>query len=188
MNLSRNKPRNFTETSKAHARRERDGFFRKYIHGKGIDIGHNGDPLTPDCDMWDIEDGDAQYMAGVPFESYDFVYSSHLLEHVEDADDSLIAWWDLVKHGGYLILFLPHRDLYEKRKELPSRWNPDHKRFFMPIADEPPCTVGAAQLIANTLTDYELIKIEICDEGHTITNPNIHSDGEYSIEIILRKK
>ncbi len=188
MNKGNGKPRLHGATSQAQYRRMVEGFFPNYCPGSILDIGFGGDPLFAFADTWDIEDGDAQKMDGVANESYNTVYSSHLLEHVADCEEALARWWELVKKGGYLILYLPHRDLYEKRKELPSRWNPDHKRFFMPIADEPPCTVGVAQLIANVLPEAEFIYMKTCDEGHTITDPNVHSDGEFSIEVVLRKK
>ena len=32
--------------------------------------------------------------------------------------------------GGYLVVMVPHRHLYERRPDLPSRWNPEHCRFY----------------------------------------------------------
>ena len=47
------------ETAKAHARREREGFFDKYCKGEGLDIGYGGDPVVPDCSGQDFRNGDA---------------------------------------------------------------------------------------------------------------------------------
>jgi hypothetical protein len=33
----------------------------------------------------------------------------------------------------------------------------------------------------------EIIYANECNEGHTITDPLIHSDGEYSIEVVVKK-
>ena len=120
-------------------------------------------------------------------ESFDFVYSSHTLEHVMDPAITLRNWWRVLKPGGYLLVYIPHRDLYEKKKTLPSNWNFDHKTFFLPDRDEAPDTVGVAPLIARTLPDAEVVYIRECSQGNTITDPNVHSDGEYSIEFVLRK-
>ena len=52
--------------------------------------------------------------------SHDLVFSSHTLEHIEDYKGALREWWRLVKVGGYLALYLPHRDYYprcEKKDE-----------------------------------------------------------------------
>jgi SAM-dependent methyltransferase len=101
---------------------------------------------------------------------------------------ALRNWWRVVKPGGYLIFYGPHRDLYEKKKQLPSNWNSDHKYFFLLDEDDPPDTLGVLPLIKKSLRNYDIIVAKVCDEGHTITDPAIHSDGEYSFEIVLFKK
>jgi SAM-dependent methyltransferase len=176
------------ETSKAKERRQKEGFFEKYCLGKGLDIGYGGDLLTENCMGWDREHGDAQYLKSLKNSKFDFVYSSHTLEHMVDPAIALKNWWRVLKPQGYLILFIPHRDLYEKKKTLPSRWNPDHKHFFLIDRDEEPDTIGIVPLIQKTLTGYEIIYAKECSEGHTITDPEILSDGEYSIEVVVKKK
>jgi SAM-dependent methyltransferase len=181
------RPRVRLETTKARPRREREGFFQKYCSGRGLDIGYGGDPLTPDCLGWDIEHGDAQYLMGIEDQTFDFVYSSHTLEHMANPGVALRNWWKAVKPGGHLILYLPHRDLYEKRQTLPSRWNMDHKYFFILDNNDPPDTIGILPLIDDTLSNYEVTEAKECSEGHTIREPERHSDGEYSIEVVIRK-
>jgi SAM-dependent methyltransferase len=175
------------ETSKAKSRRLGEGFFEKFCPGKGLDIGYGGDLLTENCQGWDFEHGDAQYLKGLKDSKFDFVYSSHTLEHMISPEISLKNWWRVLKPNGYLIVYIPHRDLYEKKKTLPSCWNSDHKHFFLPENDEPPDTIGVIGLINRVLSNFELIYLKVCNEGHTITDPEIHSDGEYSIEFVLRK-
>lgn len=186
------------ETRKAHERRVREGFYTKYCKGFGIDIGLErfetiGDGFAlPVSDLiwWDRNSGDPTFMAGVADQAYDFVYSSHLLEHTANPTLTLKNWWRIVKPGGYLILFLPHRDLYEKRNALPSRWNPDHRFFILPDKDELPYTLGLKPLVQGALgkSGLEIVYMKVCSAGHTITNTDIHSDGEYSIEMVLRKR
>jgi len=179
-----NKP---AETAKAKQRRLKEGFFEKYCNGDGLDIGWGGDLLSANCRGWDVEDGDAQYLPGVPDSAFDFVYSSHTLEHMKNPAIALKNWWRVLKKGGYFILYIPHRDLYEKKKALPSKWNPDHKSFFLLNKDEAPDTIGIVPLIKRTLPDSKIIYIKECSQGHTITDPEIHSDGEYSIEVVALK-
>lgn len=178
-----------SETAKAKARRIREGFFDKYVHGQVIDIGCGRDPLTPDCQRWDAElgSGDATFMAGLPHECFDTVYSSHCLEHLHFPHAALVRWFELVKRNGHLILFLPDRALYEKRFTLPSNWNGDHKTFWTIDHDEPPCTFGIVPMIARYLENYRIEYVKLCGDGHTITDPSLHSDGEYSIECVIRK-
>ena len=176
------------ETTKAKKRRTREGFFERYCPGKGLDIGYGGDLLSDNCEGWDFEEGDAQYLNSIKDSEFDFVYSSHTLEHMVDPEISLKNWWRVLKSGGYLILYLPHRDLYEKKKTLPSRFSEEHKHFFLLDRDEKPDTIGILPLIKRTLSDYKMIYAKVCYEGHTITDPEIHSDGEYSIEVVIKKE
>jgi SAM-dependent methyltransferase len=184
---SRGRPALSGETSKARPRRQREKFFELYCQGRGLDVGHGGDLLVAGCIGFDIEDGEAARLENVADASFDFVYSSHTLEHMDDVAVSLTNWWRVVKPGGHLILYVPERDLYEKRTRLPSRFNPDHKHFFLLDRDEPPDTFGVLPLVARTLDRPEIVYARVCSDGHTITDPKKHSDGEYSIELVLRK-
>lgn len=177
----------YGESYKARGRRLREGFFDKYCCGQGLDIGFGGDLVANNCIGYDFEHGDAAFIEKHKPISFDYVYSSHTLEHIVDPESALVNWWQLVKPGGYLILYLPHRDLYEKKRELPSRWNSDHKHFFVLENDDLPHTIGLLSLIKRSLENYEIIYGKECSEGHTITDPLVHSDGEYSLEVVVRK-
>jgi len=175
------------ETTKAHSRRAREKFFENYCKGKGLDIGFGSDLITKDADGYDFEHGNAQYLKGIKDNSYDFVYSSHTIEHLPDPAVGVKNWFRVLKPGCYLTIYLPHRELYEKKKTLPSRFNHDHRHFFLIDRDEAPDTIGIVPLIERTLNDFEIIYAKECSEGHTITDPEIHSDGEFSIEVVVRK-
>lgn len=62
--------------------------------------------------------------------AFDTVFSSHTLEHIVETEPTLQEWWRLVKPGGHLILYLPHRDLYPRIGE--PGGNADHKHDFAP--------------------------------------------------------
>lgn len=112
--------------------RTRNGDYEKYLKGYGIDIGGGTDPLaTPFGSVrnWDMPDGDAKDMAGVPDKCYDFVYSSHCLEHLTDMDTALKNWCRILKPGGVLFVCVPDWTLYEHH-QWPSRFNSDHKFTF----------------------------------------------------------
>ncbi len=179
-------PRYAGETSRARSRRKQEGFFEKFCRGKGLDIGYGGDLLCGNCVGWDYEKGDAQYLNGIEDTSFDFVYSSHCLEHMVDAQIALRHWWRVLKPGGYLILFVPHRDLYERKKILPSNWNPDHKRFFLVEKDDPPDTVGLVPMLQQALPDGEILYAKECAFGYRV-NQDGYPMGEYSIEAVVKK-
>jgi len=179
--------RSIGETAKSRARRAREDFFNKYCQGSGLDIGYGGDPVVENVRGWDFEHGDAQLLRGLDDASYDFVYSSHLLEHLPDVELALSNWWRVLKPGGYLLLYLPHRDLYEKKSTLPSRFNPDHLHFFLLEQDEAPDTLGLVPLLRRTLDNLELVYARVCDEGYVNPGDELPSQGEFSIEIVARK-
>ena len=63
-------------------------------------------------------------------ESYDFIVSSHVLEHFPDPIKALKEWYRIIKKGGYIFAIIPHKertfDRGKKRttfEELLSRYN-----------------------------------------------------------------
>lgn len=50
--------------------------------------------------------------AQIPFtdSSFDFILSEHTLEHIGNVIRALREWLRVLKPGGYLILFLPHKE------------------------------------------------------------------------------
>lgn len=120
------------ETAKCKEMRAARGDFEKYLRGSGIDIGAGDDVLEVESGSvrrWDLEDGDAQTLAGIAENSFDFVYSSHCLEHMRDVAEALKNWTRVLKSGGYLYVVVPDYILYEKLM-WPSLYNTDHKQSF----------------------------------------------------------
>jgi ubiquinone/menaquinone biosynthesis C-methylase UbiE len=120
------------ETLKSKPFRTVKNHFELYLNGYGIDIGAGDDILEVEegrVDAWDLEHGDAQYMVGVNDNTYDFVYSSHCLEHMKDVEESLKNWFRILKPYGHLYFTVPEYVLYEKLR-FPSIYNPDHKNSF----------------------------------------------------------
>ncbi len=176
------------ETRKARNRRIKEGFFDKYCLGKGLDIGCGDDPLLDGICGWDLVNGDAQYLKGISDESFDFVYSSHCLEHMANVRIALRNWFRVVKPNGFLILYVPERDLYEKRTRLPSRWNADHRHMFLIGQSEYPNTLDFVTEIRCAHSDcFKFQYIKLCNEGYVGSNPFKHSVGEYSIEAVVQK-
>lgn len=120
------------ETSKSAASRARLGHFERYLRGTGIDVGCGGDPLAvPEGTVrrWDKAEGDAQHLLGLEGNNFDFVYSSHCLEHLRDVGEALTNWLRVLRPGGFLYVVVPDYLLYEKLT-FPSRYNDDHKHTF----------------------------------------------------------
>jgi SAM-dependent methyltransferase len=118
------------ETSKCKQQRVDRGDFERYLRGEGMDIGVGSDPLrVPRGTVrpWDRRDG--QFLEGVYNESFDFVYSSHCLEHMRDVEIALNNWTRVLRPGGFLYIVVPDYMAYEKAT-WPSRFNRDHKHSF----------------------------------------------------------
>lgn len=179
------------ETSKAHRRRLESGWFDKYIlPGPGIDIGCGDDPLNDTFDRWDLANGDATHLRE-PFQNYQTVYASHVLEHLDEPDLALLNWWSMVRPGGHLIVVVPHRDLYENRTRLPSLWNGDHRNFFLPFDEDERDTLSLSKMMCPL---YRLSHLDISVHSGPVIDlpPMLRVDGvdansEYSIEGIARK-
>jgi SAM-dependent methyltransferase len=177
------------ETRKALQRRLREGFFERHVRLDlpGIDIGCGKDPLNQVFRRYDKEHGDtdAQLMEGVPDNAYSTVYASHILEHLDDPQEALKNWYRILAPGGHLIVIVPHADLYEKKRELPSKWNEEHKTMWLRGSDEGPVK-GLTQTIASALPESLIIYVKTCSEGYE-PNGDSHASGEYSIEAVVRK-
>jgi ubiquinone/menaquinone biosynthesis C-methylase UbiE len=182
------------ETRKAHKRRVKEGFYRKYINGQGIDIGcgridtHDGaDTISlTDCIHHDKDICDATTMETFQDNEFDYVYASHVLEHLDDPVTAIKNWQRICKPGGWIIISLPHRDLYERKKTLPSRWNEDHRYFYLPDRCEPPHTFSVAGILRQAGVDK--YKMKVIDTATNADRPEEHNNGEFSIEVIIRKE
>lgn len=116
------------ETTKSLPLRTRH--IEQYLKGIGIDIGAGDDPLPlPGVETWDWSNGDANLMSGAKLCYYDYVYSSHCLEHMYNIKEVLKTWSKLLKPGGYMFTVVPDWELYEKCM-WPSKFNGDHKHTF----------------------------------------------------------
>lgn len=191
------------ECSKAIPRRLRDGrFATRYFVGAGVDIGGKPDPLSLYCEFfpgiaslrtWDIEDGDAQLMASAADESFDFVFSSHCLEHLRDPAEGLRNWFRILKPGGHIIITVPDEDLYEQGA-WPSTHNRDHKRAFtiMKARSWCPASTNLLDLLRDLGPAADIRKLEVIDETYRFQLPRFDQTltpvAECAIEIIVRKR
>ena len=104
-------------------------FAKKFCHGKGLDIGA-GKYCLPGAQGVDPNRGnDRQWDAmSLPPGKYDYIFSSHCLEHLEQPRRALEHWVDVLVQGGVLMLYLPHPDNEE--------WHPantkGHKHIWHP--------------------------------------------------------
>lgn len=178
------------ESSKAHARRLREGYFEQYLAGHGIDIGCGDDPVTPDCVRWDQAQGDAQGLPGIRSGQFDWVYSSHCLEHLADPWQAVCRWWQVLRPGGHLLVVVPDEDLYEQGV-WPSRFNPGHRWSFTIHKSRSwsPVSINLVDLVTR-LPAHQVVWLRTCAGGYD------HAPGvwdrtsglaEAHLEMLVRK-
>ncbi|HEX8442045.1 MAG TPA: methyltransferase domain-containing protein [Allosphingosinicella sp.] len=177
-------------------------YIRKYFVGSGIDIGGKPDPLAlytelfPLMDsvrVWDWEDGDAQFMAGVDDQSFDFVFASHCLEHLVDPREGLRNWMRIVKPGGHLIINVPDEDMYEQGI-FPSTFNRDHKWTFTIFKSRSwsDRSINLAELVAGLGEAADVRKLEMIDAAYRHQLPRFDQTlspvAEAAIELVIRRR
>lgn len=190
------------EASKALSRRLHDSrFATRYFVGNGIDIGCGPDPVSQYAEQfplmrqvknWDMPDGDAQFLATVADQSFQFVHSSHCLEHMVDPQTALHHWLRVVQPGGHLIITVPDEDLYEQG-QFPSSFNHDHKWTFTihKQTSWSSKSINLLEFLAKFSTIAQVIKIELLDASYRYQlgrfDQTLTPVAEAGIEIILRK-
>lgn len=191
------------ECSKSIARRMNDAsFLTRYFVGNGVDIGGKPDPLVlyreifpliESVRTWDLEDGDAQHLAGVADATFDFVHSSHCLEHLVDPREGLHNWFRVLRPGGHLIVTVPDEDLYEQGV-FPSTFNRDHKWTFTIHKSKSWCnrSINLLELLLTLDTSAQILRVQLLDIGYRYSLPRFDQTltpiGECAIEFVVRKR
>ena len=191
------------ECSKSIMRRMHEpNFSNRYFVGKGLDIGGGPDPLglylelfprMQGVKIWDKTDGNAETLDTIKNCIFDFVHSSHCLEHLDDPSQALQNWFRVLKPDGYLVIMVPDEDMYEQG-EFPSTWNGDHK-FTFTISKKnswSPKSINILDLLETLDENHEIIKIQKLDASYRYNIPRFDQSltpiGECGIEIIIRKR
>lgn len=191
------------EASKAMMRRLGDTRFAvRYFVGNGIDVGCGPDPVSLYAELfprmgqvksWDLPDGDAQYLEGVPDASLDFVHSSHCLEHMQDPQKALRHWFRVLKPGGHLVCVVPDEDLYEQGC-FPSTFNGDHKWTFTLWKEKSWSgrSLNVFGLLQTLGSAAQVLKVELLDATFRYGLPRFDQTltpiGESAIEFVIRKR
>lgn len=177
-----------TESQKTYEEKLNSGFFDKYMSGHGAEMGYVGysagaQTILEDCDGYDKSTpGYDGLHIPVPDNHYNWLYSSHTLEHIDNWVATIQEWYRVVKPGGHIITVVPHRDLYEKKTGLPSRWNGDHKRFYSPAS------LLSEFEAALPINSFRVRHMRDNDAGHDYNQPNNqHSKFLYEIELVIEK-
>jgi SAM-dependent methyltransferase len=177
------------ETARNQPRRLAEGFIERYLSGNAVlDIGYRGgladaEPITEKAIGIELDyPGYDGLRLPFPDASQDAVFASHTLEHIEDYASALADWYRVLRIGGYLVIAVPHQQLYERKAALPSRFNGDHKRFYTPVS--------LLQEIEEALPlgGYRIRSLRDIDDGFSYEMPPERNPvGGYEIELVVEK-
>lgn len=100
---------------------------QKFCTGRGLDVGAGPWPLPGAVPVELRDGGNAMEL---PAGDWDYVFSSHCLEHLPDPVAAIEHWQSRLRIGGVLFLYLPHPDMtYWRpqfcRKHLHQWWPAD---------------------------------------------------------------
>lgn len=216
-------------TTNAISRLVTDRFYQRVIRGTLLDVGAGNDPLYmyrgrfPAVTAWTVIDTVPAFgpsngpewivddAADIPpGRTFDCIYSSHCLEHVDDPERVVTAWWRALNPGGHLHIMVPSWWTYE-RGMWPSARNLDHRTAWVPCryaGDNWPAHVrGVIQSIYNPCTfakrdasigtdvgftgpDAELVRLTTLDEGFNADawDQTMNGTCESAIEIVIAKR
>jgi len=173
----------------AYELRRINGFWEHFCAGPHIiDVGYRGGTNAQViCEgALGIERGTPGYDGlHIPVEDgwADAVHCSHVLEHVLPPEIYLQEWFRTLRLGGFLLLFLPHAFLYERRLTVPpSRFSPEHLRSYTPS------TLLAEIEWALEPNTYRVRHLADMDYRYDYSLPlEVHPVGAFEIECVIQK-
>lgn len=104
-------------------------FALEVCKGKGVDIGCMKPQWAfPGARPIDISFNDGFHALDLPHSDYDYIFSSHCLEHIDNWVEVMDYWYQSLTEGGVLFLYLPDYSQVYWRP-----WNNrKHKHIFTP--------------------------------------------------------
>ena len=83
-------------------------YAKHFCKGNGVDIGCKSILWSfPGAEPIDIAFENGYHANNLPEYDYDYIYSSHCLEHIPNWIETMQYWYSCLKKGGILFLYLP---------------------------------------------------------------------------------
>lgn len=148
----------------------------QYLEGNGLDLGAGLHLVRPTSLGIDFGANNLNWVGNVKKLHWfkdnvlDYVFSSHVLEHVDNDKITLREWIRVLKPRGYLVLYVPDDAYFDNGPQLK---NGEHKRVY---------TVDSVKMLA------EAVGLSVCEcfshHGRVMRYPN---QKVYSILMVGRK-
>jgi SAM-dependent methyltransferase len=102
-------------------------YAKEFCTGKGLDIGGFLDWTFPGARAVNVTLKDGFDAYNLPKGKYDYIFSSHTLEHLPNYVKAIEYWKSFLKKDGVLFLYLPHPDM--------EYWLPQNNRKHFHLFD-----------------------------------------------------
>ena len=101
-----------------------------YCKGRGLDIGA-GKWVFRNARAIENNDKENAYLLNEKDEDIDFIFSSHLVEHLENWEKALKEWKRVLKKDGIIFLYLPHHSckMWEPKINDQHLWVPTYAKL-----------------------------------------------------------
>ena len=191
-----------SETNKSYEYRVKKGY-GDFFQGRGVDIGCGKASLSQvifngitELVEYDNEEGqsenDGNTCSNLEDSSFDFVYSSHCLEHMDDPYSSYRNWIRICKPGGVIFTSVPHELLYEKCV-WPSQFAPHYSSWTLEWESDLPKSVNVLKFIEKFEQEGLIEKITAETVLENFSFRNFHQDQTLGlaicqIDFAVRKK
>ena len=96
---------------------------KQFCKGQGLDVGGTRDWCLDGAKF--INKSSIYNAYNLPDKKYDYIFSSHTLEHLENYINALLIWKYHLKRNGVLFLYLPHPEM--------EYWLPQNNRQHLHI-------------------------------------------------------
>jgi ubiquinone/menaquinone biosynthesis C-methylase UbiE len=132
-------------------------------------------------------------MQTVQDNTFDFVHSSHCLEHLRDPYEAFRNWIRICKPGGHIVTTIPDEDLYEQG-QWPSTYNGDHKTSWTIAKTDSwsPVSNSVMAFLFSFADQVEVLKVELLDASYKYNvqrhDQTAYGISECAIEFVVRKR
>lgn len=157
---------------------------REFCVGKGLDPGAGGRTFSPEMVRMDVMANHCPQVRGsamhLPFrdQSFDFVFTVHLIEHMPDPRAAIAEWMRVVRVGGHVVMIVPNT-LYTLGQNTDAtahhnEWTP--REFVEKVLLKSAC--AGSWFTARHALDWLPAKIVHCDQACP----------QWSFAVVLRKE
>lgn len=132
-----------------------------YCKGKGLDIGSSKWPFSNSRPI-DFSEHENAYIIKETDSCIDYIFASHLIEHLDDIERALNEWKRVLKKNGILFLYVPHPAciMWNTENNPYHYWNPSPLELVKLLEDNL-FTVNEYSVLPDGYMSYYIVATNI---------------------------